>query len=105
MTKPTEDNPFYNRIKAGLEEAIAFAEGNTDNVRIHHVPLPQINVKTARKKLGLSQDKFAVCFGIPASTLRNWEQGRRTPEGAARLLLAVIDKYPNIVMDVLHNNN
>ncbi len=51
--------------------------------------------------LGLSQTQFAARFGFTAGTVRNWEQGRTKPEGAARVLLAVIAHHPEAVEDAL----
>ena len=62
----------------------------------------QNDVKTIRSNYGLSQDKFAKLLGISAATLRNWEQGRRKPEGAARVLLQVAAKHPEAVLDTVH---
>ena len=89
----------FDKIMAGLQDAIAHADG--DGKRgVSHI-IPSIDVKSIRKKLGLSQDKFAATFGIPSSTIRNWEQGHRKPEGTARILLAVIDRNPKLVQQVL----
>ena len=49
----------------------------------------------------LTQEDFASAIGIPAGTLRQWEQRRRQPSGAARVLLALIDRDPTIVTTVL----
>ena len=49
-----------------------------------------LDVAKVREKTGLSQDRFAGAFAINPSTLRNWEQGRTRPDGAARVLLTVI---------------
>jgi putative transcriptional regulator len=57
------------------------------------------NVPQIRKSYGLSQKKFASLLGISLATLRNWEQGRRKPEGAARVLLFVAAKHPEAVLD------
>jgi putative transcriptional regulator len=62
----------------------------------------QPNVRSIRSHYGLSQSKFAGMLGISVSTLRNWEQGRRQPEGAARVLLRVAAKYPDAVLDVVY---
>ena len=53
-----------------------------------------------RRKLGVSQGRFAEILGISAGTLRNWEQKRRQPTGAAALLLRVAEQYPEIVREV-----
>ncbi len=58
-------------------------------------------VKSVRKKTGLSQAKFARAFQISEHTLRNWEQGRRVPEGPAQALLLAIYRNPKAVMKAL----
>ncbi len=59
-------------------------------------------MKKIRDKYGLSQDKFAALMGISVATLRNWEQGRRKPEGPARILLMVAAKHPDALLDVVY---
>lgn len=61
----------------------------------------RLDVRAVRAKTGLSQEQFAETFGVSVATLRNWEQGRRTPEGAARVLLTVIDRDARAVMRAL----
>lgn len=53
-----------------------------------------------REQFGLSQDKFADLVGISVGTLRNWEQGRRKPEGPARVLLRVASRHPEVLLDI-----
>lgn len=60
-----------------------------------------LDVAAIRAKTGLSQDRFAKAFRISPHTLRNWEQGRRVPEGPARALLMAIDRDPQAVMRAL----
>jgi len=91
----------FDEIMAGLEDAIAYAKGNRRRGRAHVVEVPAIDVRAARRKLGMSQDRFARSFGVSAATVRNWEQGRRRPEGPARVLLAVIDREPEAVRRAL----
>jgi putative transcriptional regulator len=59
------------------------------------------DVRAIRGHYGLSQEKFASLMGISVGTLRNWEQGRRRPEGPARVLLRVAAKHPEAVLDVV----
>jgi putative transcriptional regulator len=89
-------------ILAGLREAVAWAAGLPVPVRKTTVTVPEIDVAAVRRRLQLSQAAFAKKFGFSTASVRNWEQGRRRPEGAARLLLAVIDRHPEIVEEVLH---
>jgi putative transcriptional regulator len=62
---------------------------------------PPPDVRKLRKRLNLSQNQFAAKFGFSAAVVRNWEQGRNRPDGAARVLLAVIARHPDAVEDAL----
>jgi len=86
-----------SRILQGAMEALAIARGEADpsTYRVH-VPA-DVNVKSIRRRLKLTQDEFARRFAIPLGTLRDWEQGRRHPEGPARALLLVIAHEPKAV--------
>ena len=55
-----------------------------------------------RKKMGLSQLEFSQKIGVPLETIRNWEQGKRSPTGAAKALLKVLDKAPEAALAALH---
>jgi putative transcriptional regulator len=59
------------------------------------------DVKSIRAKLGKTQTEFAMMIGVSPATLRNWEQGRRQPEGPARALLRVAARHPNVVKAAL----
>lgn len=59
------------------------------------------DIKEIRKKLGKSQPEFAMMIGVSVATLRNWEQGRRCPEGPARALLRVSEKKPEALIEAL----
>lgn len=59
-------------------------------------------VTNIRRKLGVSQVKFAYMLGVSVDTLQNWEQGRRRPEGPALALLRVAEYDPKAVMKALH---
>lgn len=61
----------------------------------------ELDVRQVRDDFGLSQSKFAALMGISVSTLRNWEQGRRRPEGSARVLLQVVARHPEAVLDAV----
>ena len=60
-----------------------------------------VDVVAIRAKTGLSQERFARAFRISPHTLRNWEQGRRMPEGPALVLLQAIDRAPRTLMRLL----
>jgi putative transcriptional regulator len=60
------------------------------------------DVKSVRTDLGQSQSEFARMIGVSVATLRNWEQGRRTPDGPALALLQVAAHNPAAVVEALH---
>jgi len=59
------------------------------------------DIRSIRVTLGKSQSEFALMIGVSVSTLQNWEQGRRSPEGPARALLKVAAENPKAVADAL----
>ena len=60
------------------------------------------DVRAVRGKLKASQTDFALMIGVSVATLRNWEQGRRTPDGPALALLRVAARNPKAVIEALH---
>lgn len=91
----------YKSIKQGLEDALAHAKGKDTGARVHQVEIPEPDVAAIRARAGLSQAQFARSIGVAVGTLRGWEQGRRRPDGPARVLLALIEKRPQIVQESL----
>lgn len=91
----------FRSIEQGLKEALAFARGDTRGAVVHVIEVHTPDVPAIRARTGLSQAAFAQSIGVKKATLLNWEQGRRTPDGPARVLLALIDKEPGIVQRVL----
>ncbi|MEE4358630.1 MAG: NadS family protein, partial [Desulfococcaceae bacterium] len=92
-------NNTFNSIKQGLEEAVEYAQGNKSGVRVHYPSAP--DVKAIRDRTGMNQDEFASAIGISRQTLRYWEKGKRKPKGPGLVLLNIIEKAPNTVMDIL----
>jgi len=66
--------------------------------RVHRVPVSAI--AEARARTGLSRQKFAELLGLSPRTLQEWEQGRRHPSGAARSLLAIAARRPEVLREV-----
>ncbi len=56
-------------------------------------------VISARKKSGLSQTEFAKLLGVSVRTLQEWEQGRRQPSGAAKTLIAIAERRPEVLRE------
>ncbi len=91
----------FESIKQGLEEAQTFSRGQGANAVVHEIAIPEIDVSEIRAQTGLSQADFARSIGVAKGTLLNWEHGRRTPNGPAQVLLALIARKPSVVQDLL----
>jgi len=85
----------FDSIERGLKEALTQARGK-GTAKIHKVDVPDLDVKAIRAGPGQSQDSSARSIGVDKTTLRDWERGRRRPEGNARVLLAMIAGDPRI---------
>jgi putative transcriptional regulator len=85
------------RHAAALSDPDARPLTEKDLARLKRTP----QVKIIRRALGLSQDEFAARYQIPIGTLRDWEQGRATPDQAARAYLKVIARNPEAVEKAL----
>ena len=87
----SKNRDIGREILEGLRE---LKRGETG--RVVNVP----PVSEIRRKVGLSQSRFAALLGVPVRTLQDWEQGRRAPSGAARTLLLIAEKNPGALLDV-----
>jgi len=61
---------------------------------------PKSQVVRVRIRSGLSQAQFAAALGVSKRTLEQWEQGRRKPSGAAKTLLKIAERYPEVLVEV-----
>lgn len=93
------DKKQFTELLASVKEGGAILRGEKEPSRIFHLEPPDI--KRIRDGYGLTQQQFAALLGISVSTLQNWEQGRRTPEGPAMVLLRVAEKHPEAVLDAV----
>ena len=92
----------FKSIERGLKEALAHTRGESPAI-IHEIEIAAPDVQAIRARTGLSQAEFARSIGVKKATLLNWEHRRRSPEGPARVLLALIAKDPGIVQRTLMN--
>ena len=90
---------LIEELKQSLREANLIKRGQLKRGRVFHMR-PESNIVRMRGKLGLSQSKFAAILGISADTLQNWEQGRRTPTGPAKVLLKIAARHPEVLLEV-----
>ncbi len=91
---------LFRELEASVREGGAILRGEKVASRSFVIDSP--DVRHVRDSFQLSQTAFATLLGISVKTLRNWEQGRRKPEGPARVLLQVAAKHPAAVWDVVH---
>ncbi len=92
---------FFETLMTGLDEAEAFLAGETAGFKVN---LPaQIDVKSIRKRLKMTQARFSDTFGFSLDAVKHWEGGRRTPESSARAFLTVIARNPTAVVAALHS--
>jgi putative transcriptional regulator len=92
----TEDTAFGRDLIASMQEAVAIVRGEQEPARIH-LPPDALDVRAIRERLGYSRPAFAQRFGLAVAAVRDWEQGLRRPDPAARTLLLVIARNSEIV--------
>jgi putative transcriptional regulator len=89
----------FDQLMTGLDEVEAFLAGEEKGFKVH-VP-DQIDVRSIRNKLGMTQARFSDTFGFSLDAIKHWEGGRRRPEAPARTLLTVIERNPAAVISAL----
>jgi putative transcriptional regulator len=111
-------NMKMRRVKVHPGEPASFPKGRVDKRRLDATTEQDIArqqraddaesmadaarfARRVRKRLGLTQLEFSRRINVPLDTIRNWEQGKRSPTGAAKALLKVLDKAPEIALTAL----
>jgi len=90
---------LFDELLESVREGGAILRGEQEPSRRFTMEEP--DVRGLREKHGLSQPKFTALMGISVATLRNWEQGRRKPEGSARVLLWAVKMHPEAVFETV----
>lgn len=90
----------FDGLMKSLAQAKSYAGGKPAKGTRVLVP-DVVDVAAIRNAAGLTQSEFSGQIGVSVATLRNWEQKRRSPDGPARVLLAIIAKDPGIVKRLL----
>ncbi|HWS11541.1 MAG TPA: helix-turn-helix domain-containing protein [Rhodocyclaceae bacterium] len=93
MARPRRDVDLGAELLASVREMKAGTRGRT-----HHPSVSDI--ARARVGSGLSQAAFAALLGVSVRTLQDWEQGRREPSGAARTLIRVAERHPEVLQEL-----
>jgi putative transcriptional regulator len=89
------------RLIKSAKEARAIARGEAD-ASTYKVFVPaKIDVKGIRARRGLTQEEFCIRYGLSLASLRDWEQGRFSPDPTARAYLTIIDRAPEAVEEAL----
>lgn len=89
----------FSMLVESIQQAGAIKRGELAPGRVFE--FDPLDVKAIRARLHKSQREFAQMIGVSVSTLQNWEQGRRKPEGPARALLQVALHKPEAVAEAL----
>ena len=88
---------LFKELVESVKEGGAILRGEKKTAREAGLDTP--DVAAIRQEYDLSQAKFAALLGISVRTLQNWEQGRREPQGPAKVLLRVAARHPRAVLD------
>ncbi|MGM0599895.1 MAG: NadS family protein [Candidatus Rifleibacteriota bacterium] len=91
----------FNNLVTSIKEAGKIRRGKKKPSRVFEIT--PLDVKQIRQKLQKTQQEFALMIGISVATLRNWEQGRRKPEGPAMVLLKIAQTNPEAISQALLN--
>lgn len=87
----------FDKIAAGLNDAIAFAGGDESRARV----VKPVNIKLIRERWRMTQNEFAQKYRLPLGTVRDWEQHRREPDTGSKLYLSMIEADPKGVERIL----
>jgi putative transcriptional regulator len=90
---PSEIEVFKQDLLTSVKQM-----GRGQAARVTRVKVPQ--AAEARSRVGLSQQEFARLLGVSTRTLQDWEQGRRKPTGAAKTLLRVAFRHPEVLLEL-----
>jgi len=93
----------FQELLASVRQAGQIRRGSRRASRV--TTFDPTDVQAVRVTLGASQAEFALMIGVSVATLRNWEQGRRTPDGPALALLRVAARNPRAVIEALHTES
>ena len=99
MLKKKMTDEMFGELKQSVKEAILIEKGKIKPLRVFS--LNPLDISEIRNKINKTQEEFAAMLNVSVGTLRNWEQGRRKPAGAALSLLKLVSADPQYVKRVL----
>lgn len=89
----------FNELLESIEQAGHIRKGLAKPSR--RTVMEEPDVHAIREKYNMTQQEFSSLLGISVGTLRNWEQGRRKPQGPAKVLLRIAEKRPRAILESL----
>jgi putative transcriptional regulator len=89
---------FIPQRDGSMRRIITRRDGTVE--KDHIIPAGDTSVRAARAATGLSQARFASLLGVSVRTLQEWEQGRKSPSGAAATLLRIAGKRPDVLKEL-----
>ena len=93
----------FNELLESVKQAGEIRKGKRQPSR--HSVIEDPDVAAIRKKYDMTQQEFSSLLGISVGTLRNWEQGRRKPQGPAKVLLKIAERNPEEILKSLSQSN
>lgn len=93
------DDKLFEELQQSVRQAGRIRRGERRAARESR--FEPVQVAEIRRSMGLTQEQFSMLIGVPTSTLRNWEQGRREPRGPALALLSAVRRDPEHVLKAL----
>ena len=93
------NDELFNELLESVKQAGNIRKGNRKPSRYAVIDEP--DVTAIREKYKMTQKEFSLLLGISVGTLRNWEQGRRKPQGSAKILLKIAEKQPKAILESL----
>ena len=104
ITRPAKLSPLQKSIRSAHADISAYLAGDPSRVETSTVHIPEdIDVKSIRENMALSQSQFARLFGIKLSVVQSWERtvDRKKPSRATRVFLTVLERRPGAVLEAL----
>ena len=93
------NDELFNELLESVKQAGNIRKGNRKPSRYAVIDEP--DVTAIREKYKMTQKEFSLLLGISVGTLRNWEQGRRKPQGSAKIPLKIAEKQPKAILESL----
>lgn len=90
-------NTVQELVDSGIKTSFTEKELNSLGIKIPEVNLTIYQIKEIRENLKLSQAVFAKLLNVSPSSIRQWEQGRRQPTGATKVLLDLLKRSPHVL--------